>query len=77
MANRSARETVKALESSQDTPTPQPQTKEQKAEQQARVEKCGEAIKALLAEHRCILTVPTIDISTGRVFPEIQLRAQP
>lgn len=52
-------------------------TPEQEAEQQARVEKCSEAIKNLLKEHNCILTVPTLDISTGRMFPQIQLRAQP
>lgn len=85
MANRSAKDTVKALEASgsqpsvsaSETPKPQPQTEEQKADQQARVEKASEAIKAILVEHRCILTVPTLDISTGRVFPQIQLRAQP
>ncbi len=56
---------------------PAPLTPEQEAEQTARVNKCSEGIKALLKEHRCILTVPTLDISTGRMFPQIQLRAQP
>ncbi len=55
---------------------PVPLTPEQEAEQTARVNKCSEGIRALLKEHRCILTVPTLDISTGRMFPQIQLRAQ-
>ena len=46
-------------------------------EKMDREKSCGLAIRDVLKTHNCILTVPSIDISTGKILPTIQIRANP
>jgi len=50
---------------------------EETPEMMERREVCGKAIREVLKTHNCILTVPSIDISTGRILPTIQIKAVP
>jgi hypothetical protein len=45
-------------------------------QRQERVDRANKAIREVLKAENCILTVPSLDISTGRVFAQIVLRAQ-
>ncbi len=45
-------------------------------ERKARVDRANQAIREILTAEHCVLTVPKLDISTGRVFAEIVLLAQ-
>ncbi len=62
-------------------PTPEVPAKETVQEtdeqRQARVNRCNQAIREALKADNCILTVPSLDISSGRVFAQIILKAQP
>lgn len=46
-------------------------------EQQQRAALCNKELAELMLKHNCVLTVPTLDISTGRIWPRIQVFAKP
>ncbi len=83
MRNESACVTVEFMAnesevtSEPEAPKPKPLTPEQEAEMAERVERAQAKIKTVLEEERCIITVPTLDISTGRIWPNVKLQAKP
>ncbi len=76
--NANAPQTLKGqpLPTTQDAPTPTVVQETDEA-RQARVNRANQAIREVLTKETCILMVPNLDISSGRVFPQIQVVAQP
>ncbi len=58
-------------------PAPESNVQETDEARQARVDRAGGAIRQVLQAESCVLTVPTLDISTGRVFARIEIFAGP
>lgn len=46
-------------------------------EVQSRVKACNDAIREALQKYDCMLQVPKLDISTGRIFPIVQVTPKP
>ena len=55
-------------------PTPQP-IKETNEQKQSRVEAANKALKALCDQYHVSFHVPSLDISSGKIWPVIQLIA--
>lgn len=53
-----------------------PNVSETDTDREGRVNRANQAIRDILKQENCILMVPSLDISTGRVFPQIQVIAQ-
>lgn len=53
-----------------------PNVSETDEQREERVNRANQAIREILKKENCILMVPVLDISTGRVFPKIQVVAQ-
>jgi hypothetical protein len=60
------------------TPTPTaafvPETEDAR---DARAQACGKELRDLLKKYNCAITVPTLDISTGRIWPKVEIFAKP
>ena len=52
-----------------------PVLKETNEQKQARVEAANKALKALCEQYHVAFHVPTLDISSGKIWPTIQLLA--
>lgn len=42
-----------------------------------RAAQCNKELGELMLKYNCVLTVPTLDISTGRIWPRIQVFPKP
>jgi len=48
---------------------------ETEAERDARIDRATLAIREILKKETCTIMVPTLDISSGRVFPKVEVVA--